>query len=79
MVNTHRQDILISTEIQVGKERMAQLVLDLPFDRDVASDTMGHRGGNLVMWHKAYSKVRTVGSTEQEIHILVQVRNSKIS
>lgn len=78
MVKTHRPYISILTKIRVGKERTAQLVPNLPVDCYVASDTMGLRGGDLVMWNKAYSKVRTMGSTQQEIHLPVEVRNSNI-
>lgn len=76
LVEAHRPDIFIVTETRMQRDRIRQVADQLPFDAWEASETIGHRGGILLLWRSEAVDVSIMGSTEQEIHAMLEVRNS---
>lgn len=76
LVQMHQPDVLLLTETKLSKERVQQVVDRFPFDGWAASETIGFRGGILLMWNTRKVNVHIMGSTEQEIHVVMQVCNS---
>uniref|UniRef100_A0A2N9IKD9 CCHC-type domain-containing protein n=1 Tax=Fagus sylvatica TaxID=28930 RepID=A0A2N9IKD9_FAGSY len=67
---------LILTETRLGGSRAADLARSFPFDGFLCTNTIGFAGGVWIMWKTDAVEVEHLCSTEQEIHVLVQVRGS---
>jgi exonuclease III len=69
-------DILILTETRLGGSRATDLARSFPFDGFLTTNTIGFAGGVWIMWKTDAVEVEHLCSTEQEIHVSVQVRGS---
>lgn len=72
----HRPDVLILTETRVDRDRAPGMAGRLPFDSYLATPTIGRRGGILLLWNSEAVKVSMVAFTEQDIHAVMEVKNS---
>lgn len=76
LVEIHQPDVLLLTETRLQRERIQQVVNRFPLDGWASSDAVGFRGGIILMWNTRRVNVQILGSTEQEIHALIEVHNS---
>lgn len=79
LVYAHQPDIFIVTETRMHRDKIGRIADRLPFDAWEASETIGHRGGILLLWDPNKVMMDIRGTTEQEIHAMVGVRNSNFS
>ena len=75
LVQNHDPAILVMMETRVGGERAREITNKLHFDRAIHTDTIGYAGGLWVLWNADKVEISSLANTEQEIHILVKVRN----
>lgn len=69
-------EILILTETRLGGSRAADLARSFPFDGFLCTNTIGFAGGVWILWKTDEVEVEHLCSTEQEIHVSVQVKGS---
>ena len=69
-------EMLILTETRLGGSRAAELARSFPFDGFLCTNTIGFAGGVWILWKTDAVEVEHLCSTEQEIHVSVQVRGS---
>ena len=68
--------MLILTETKFQGDKAHAIYNNLPFDHHVISDTIGHEGGIWVLLKSANMDCQALNATEQEIHIVIQVKDS---
>jgi exonuclease III len=68
--------ILILTETRLGGARAAELAKSFPFDGFLCTNTIGFAGGIWILWKSAAVELELLTSTEQEIHVSAQVKDS---
>lgn len=76
MIQVHSPGALILTETRLPPERAQSVTQQLGFGGYEATDANGFRRGILLMWNQAVVRARTIGSSEQGIHYVVEVTNS---
>ncbi|XP_075645819.1 uncharacterized protein LOC142616982 [Castanea sativa] len=65
-------------ETRVGGDRVREITDRLPFDGAVHMDIIGYAGRLWLLWNSDRVEITPLMSTEQEIHVMVKVRNSKL-
>uniref|UniRef100_A0A2N9FKN7 Endonuclease/exonuclease/phosphatase domain-containing protein n=1 Tax=Fagus sylvatica TaxID=28930 RepID=A0A2N9FKN7_FAGSY len=68
--------ILILTETRLGGVRATELAKSFPFDGFLCTNTIGFAGGIWILWKSAAVELELLTSTEQEIHVSAQVKDS---
>ena len=76
ILRINNPEILILTETRLGGSRATDLARSFPFDGFLCTNTIGFAGGVWIMWKTDAVEVEHLCSTEQEIHVSVQVRGS---
>ena len=66
-------------ETRVGGERAREITDRLPFNGAIHTKTIGYAGGLWMLWNSDRVEITTLANTEQEIHIVVKVRNSNLN
>lgn len=79
LIDTHHPDIFIITETRMNSGRAEEVANRLHFGGFAATETIGLRGGILLLWNKEELEVSIIGSTEQEIHAIIQVKKFNYS
>lgn len=72
----HNPEIVILTETRMPEERAREVSLRLNPDSYEVVEPRGLSGGILLLWREAATKVTPMGSTQQEIHALIEIPNS---
>uniref|UniRef100_A0A2N9FE83 CCHC-type domain-containing protein n=1 Tax=Fagus sylvatica TaxID=28930 RepID=A0A2N9FE83_FAGSY len=76
LLNINDPAILILTETRLGGARAAELAKSFPFDGFLCTNTIGFAGGIWILWKAAAVELELLTSTEQEIHVSAQVKDS---
>ena len=79
LVQCHNPAILVIMETRVGGERAREITDRLPFNGAIHTKTIGYAGGLWMLWNSDRVEITTLANTEQEIHIVVKVRNSNLN
>ena len=66
-------------EKKLGGDRAKAITDRMPFDGAIHTNTIGYSGGLWLFWNSDFVEVELLAKTEQEIHIEVQVRNSRLN
>lgn len=75
----HDPAIFVMMETHIGGDRAKEITERLPFQGAIHTDTIGFAGGLWLLWDPDRVEITNLASTEQEIHVLVQVRSSDLS
>jgi hypothetical protein len=76
LLNINDPAILILIETRLGGARAAELAKSFPFDGFLCTNTIGFAGGIWILWKAAAVELELLTSTEQEIHVSAQVKDS---
>jgi ribonuclease HI len=76
ILRINNPEILILTETRLGGSRAADLAKSFPFDGFLCTNTIGFAGVVWILWKTDVVEVEHLCSTEQEIHVSVQVKGS---
>lgn len=71
VIDAHHPDIVILTKTRIPLERSERVAARFHYGDHLATDTMGYRGGILLLWKSEELEVTRVGSNLQEIHATV--------
>ncbi|XP_050251353.1 uncharacterized protein LOC126698278 [Quercus robur] len=66
-------------ETKLGGDRAKAITDRMPFDGVIHTNTIGYSGGLWLLSNSDFVEVELLAKTEQEIHIEVQVRNSRLN
>lgn len=72
----HKQDILILNEIRLERGRALATARRLSFDSSLTTRTIGRKRDILLLWNSQVAQASLVAMTEQEIHVMIQAKNS---
>ena len=79
LVQEHNPAILVVMETKLGGDKAKEITDKMPFDGAIHTNTIGYSGGLWLLWNSDFVEVELLAKTEQEIHIEVQVRNSRLT
>ena len=79
LVQEHNPAIFVVMETKLGGDRTKAITDRLPLDGAIHTDTIGFSGGLWLLWDSELVEVQLLAKTEQEIHVEVQVRNSRLT
>ena len=79
LVQEHNPAILVVMETKLGGDKAKEITDKMPFDGAIHTNTIGFSGGLWLLWNSDFVEVELLAKTEQEIHIEVQVRNSRLT
>lgn len=77
LVGAHNLDVVILTETSLPVERASKVAAKTNFDGYEVVEARGLSGGIILLWRSNFTMVTPLGFTQQEIHALIEVRNSK--
>ena len=52
MVVNHNPSIMVTTKTRVGSDRVGRIIVDLPFDGFLTTNTTGYIGGLWMLWKR---------------------------
>ena len=79
LVNWHHPIIMVIMETHLSGNRAKSIMVSLPFDGAVCSNTIGFTGGIWLLWWSDLVQVEVLSTTEQEIHALIRVSSHLFS
>ena len=79
LVQEHNLAILVVMDTKLGGDRAKAITDKMPFDGAIHTNTIGYSGGLWLLWNSDFVEVELLAKIEQEIHIEVQVRNSRLN
>ncbi|XP_050259987.1 uncharacterized protein LOC126705076 [Quercus robur] len=79
LVQEHNPAILVVMETKLGGDRAKAITDRLPFDGAIHTNTIGLSGGLWLLWNADLVEVELLAKTEQEIHVEVKVRASRLT
>ena len=79
LVDWHSPILMVITETRMSGARADEIIEALPFDGYAVADTIGFAGGIWMLWRSNLVQVDVLATTEQEIHVLIQVRSQTFS
>lgn len=75
LIEAYHPGMVILAETRMAREHAYRAARQVQFDGFKATETIGFSGGILPLWNEASTKVQTIGSTEQELHTIIEVSN----
>ena len=79
LVHEYNPAIFVVMETKLGGDRAKAITDRLPFDGAIHTNTIGYSGGLWLLWNSDFVEVELLAMTEQEIHVEVQVRNTRLT
>ena len=79
LVQQHDPNILMVMEAKLGGDRAKAIIDKLPLDGAIHIDTIGYSSGLWLLWNLDKVEVELLAKTEQEIHVEVKVRASRLT
>ena len=76
LVQNHNLAMLIEMETHIGGDRAKEITDRLPFDEAIHTETIGYAGGLWFLWNSDRVVVTPLATTEQKIHVSINVRPS---
>jgi len=76
LVQNHNPAMLIVMETHIGGDKAKEITDRLPFDEAIHTETIGYTGGLWFLWNSDRVVVTPLATTEQEIHVSINVRPS---
>ena len=74
----HNPAILVVMETKLGGDKAKAITNRLPFDSAIHTNTIELSGGLWLLWNADLVEVELLAKTEQEIHVEVKVRASRL-
>ena len=75
LIHKHLPTILVIMETKVSKDRVRSTVDRLPMDGAILVNNIGLTGGLWVLWDSTQVDVSELSTTEQEVHVLVNINS----
>lgn len=75
LVEWHQPAIFIITKTRIDGQRADDIIRGLPFDGAYSTETIGFARGIWLLWRSDLVEMDILFATEQEIHVIVQVRS----
>lgn len=79
MPMNHNPSIMVTMKTRVGRDRVGRIIVNLPFDGFLTTNTTGYAGGLQVLWKRGEVETILLASKEQGIHATIKVHSSNLS
>lgn len=76
LLEVHQPDCIILTETRMAPDQGQNVVGQFPLDGWFATNTIGQRGGILMLWNTRRIRTRILAATEHEVHVIMEVPNT---